>query len=277
MGAQEQTSQRQWPNRIDPLKIRRLYESDARGMLDRELLDDVGYGLYVRCQAILEAAEAWQGRVQCWNCDNTIPRRQGKVVNYRGHGPTRTGGDEEQLVCEQCGWQITWASYRKSLSGQAMGGTGREDALHTFVERWPAARTPQAKLLQIDALIHAFHCWDGTTIGSLVGASVIRATAEQVMALLDELAYGPQSTPGTQDTRQRWMARVEAKRAQRPMSELRALARELGIKGRSRMGRAELEAALRQARALSAVGSYSSGRSDISLNHDAYLDEAYSQ
>jgi hypothetical protein len=31
------------------------------------------------------------------------------------------------------------------------------------------------------------------------------------------------------------------------MSELRALARELGIKGRSRMGRAELEAALRSA------------------------------
>jgi hypothetical protein len=77
--------------------------------------------------------------------------------------------------------------------------------------------------------------------------------------------------------RARWLARVEAKRAQRPISELRALARELGIKARSRMGRAELEAALRYARASSAIDSYSSGRTDVSVNHDKYLEDAYSQ
>ena len=118
------------------------------------------------------------------------------------------------------------------------------DVLLSPMRQTLAARTPAAKLLQIDALIHEFHCWDGTTVGSPVGASVIRATAEQVMALLDELAYGPQSTPGRQETRQRWLARVETKRTQQPMSELRALARELGIKGRTKMGRAELEAAI---------------------------------
>jgi hypothetical protein len=238
---------RRWAQRVDPLKIRRLYESDARGMLDLELLDDVGYGLYVRVQAILEAAEAWRGRVKCWGCGSVIPRRQGRVVTYRGHGPTRIGGNDELLTCEQCGWQLSWADYRKSLAGQAMGGTGPEDALCTFVDRWPSARSPQAKLLLVDALIHEFHCWDGTTIGSPVGASVIRATPEQVMVLLDELAYGPQSTPGTQETHQRWQGRVETRRTQRPMAELRALAREQGIKGRSHMGRAELEAALEAA------------------------------
>jgi hypothetical protein len=247
MCARDRPGNRRWAQRVDPQKIRRLYETDARGMLDQELLDDVGYGLYVRVQAMLEVAQAWRGRVQCWGCENVITREQGKVVTYRGHGPTQIGGDDERLTCEQCGWQLTWAEYRKSLVGQAMGGTGPEDALHTFSARWPSARSPQAKLLQIDALIHAFHCWDGTTVGSPVGASMIRATAEQVMALLDELAYGPQSTPGRQEIRQRWQARLEAKRAQRPMSELRALARELGIQGRSKMGRAELEAALQAA------------------------------
>jgi len=29
-------------------EVCRLYESDARGMLDKELLDDVGYGIYAR-------------------------------------------------------------------------------------------------------------------------------------------------------------------------------------------------------------------------------------
>jgi hypothetical protein len=216
-------------------------------MLDQELLDDVGTGLYVRVQAILEAAEAWRGRVRCWGCGTVIARQQGKVVTHRGHGPTRTGGDEELLVCEQCGWRLTWADYRKSLAGQWMSGTGEKDALNTFADRWPSTRTPQAKLLLIDALIHAFHCWDGTTVGSPVGASVIRATGEEVMALLDELAYGPDSTPGRQAVRRQWQAQVEAKRSQRPMSELRALARERRIRGRSKMGRAELEAALRAA------------------------------
>jgi len=40
--------------RVPRHKIRRLYESDARGMLDEELLDDVGYGIYARCQDIIE-------------------------------------------------------------------------------------------------------------------------------------------------------------------------------------------------------------------------------
>jgi hypothetical protein len=65
-----------------------------------------------------------------------------------------------------------------------------------------------------------------------------------VLALLDELAYGSGSTRGLQKARQWWASRLEAKRTQRPLSELRAIARELGIVGRSRMRRAELQAAI---------------------------------
>jgi hypothetical protein len=231
---------------VDPRKIHRLYESDAQGMLDRDLLDDVGYGIYSRCRDLLEVAEAWRGRVKCWGCDTVIQRRQGKVVAYTGHGPTRIGGDEERLACEGCGWQIAWGDYRKSLSGQYLDATGLEDMFAAFTERWPSTLSPQARLLLIDRLIHEFHCWDGTTVGSPVGATVIRASAEEVLALLDELAYGPQSSDGLPETRQRWAARLEAKVRQRPMSELRAIARELGIRGRSRMRRAELQAAIEQ-------------------------------
>lgn len=92
-----------WASRVDPLKIRRLYRSDAQGILDQDLLDDVGYGIYVRCQALLEVAATWRGKVKCWQCDNVLPCRHGKMVEYTGHGPTLVGGKEEVLKCDQCG------------------------------------------------------------------------------------------------------------------------------------------------------------------------------
>jgi hypothetical protein len=89
-----------WASRVDPAKIRRLYESDAEGMLDEDLLDDVGYGIYVQCQALLEVSAAWRGGVKCWQCANVIPRRQGKMVEYTGHGPILVAGKKEVVKCE---------------------------------------------------------------------------------------------------------------------------------------------------------------------------------
>jgi hypothetical protein len=71
-------TQIRWSRRVLPAKIRRLYESDAQGMLDVELLDDVGYAIYVRCRDILEVSEARQGRVKCKRCGHVIQRQQGE-------------------------------------------------------------------------------------------------------------------------------------------------------------------------------------------------------
>ncbi|MGI6704943.1 MAG: hypothetical protein ACOX6S_01330 [Clostridia bacterium] len=38
-----------WAPKVNPNKIRRLYQQDAKGILDDELLDDVGYSLYGSC------------------------------------------------------------------------------------------------------------------------------------------------------------------------------------------------------------------------------------
>ena len=38
-----------WARRVSRAKVRRLYQSDALGLLDRDLLDEVGYGMYARC------------------------------------------------------------------------------------------------------------------------------------------------------------------------------------------------------------------------------------
>jgi hypothetical protein len=71
-----------------------------------------------------------------------------------------------------------------------------------------------------------------------------RATSDGALALLSDLAYGPASTRGLQQTRQQRACRPEAKKTQRPLSELRAIARDLGIRGRSRVRRNELQAAI---------------------------------
>ena len=49
-------------------KIRRLYETDAMGIVDEELLDDVGLSLCLRCQSILAVSDARNGKVRCPGC-----------------------------------------------------------------------------------------------------------------------------------------------------------------------------------------------------------------
>ena len=42
-----------WTPRATKRQIRRLYESDARGLLDENLLDEVGVQLCLRCENIM--------------------------------------------------------------------------------------------------------------------------------------------------------------------------------------------------------------------------------
>ena len=225
-------SKRYWSRRVKPIKIRQLYESDARGMLDQELLDDVGYGIYARCQDLIEVSEAWRGRVKCWGCGKIIVRQQGQIIEYHGHGPTLTGGKTEVLKCDCCSWQITWANYCKSASG--MNATGIETVLRTFVKRWPAISSPNEKLLLIDELIHAFHM-HYKRVGSSPGCTVIEATEKQLTELFDRLAYGAGSTRGLDKMRRVWASQRKAQQIQHSKSDLQAIARELGLKGYSRM------------------------------------------
>jgi hypothetical protein len=230
-----------WSKRVPRHKIRRLYESDARGMLDEELLNDVGYGIYVRCQDMLEVAEAGRGRVKCRNCGHIIVRQQGRRVEHPGHGVTLAGGETEVLACDRCSWQITWADYRKSLRGRHMHACGVEPLFESFVRHWPSARSPRAKLLLIDNLIHEFHVFE-QELGAPVGRNVIEGTGKEVAEFIDSLAYGTGSTPGLQETKRLWVSRRRG--MQFTKSDLQAIARALGVKGFSHMRRSELMAAI---------------------------------
>jgi len=112
----------EWAPRVSKKKIRRLYESEAGGILDEALLDDVGISLYLRCQSILTVGESQRGKVECPRCAksgfNTIIERQ-------------SSRKEEILRCTKCSWRLTWGEYHKTYQGKQLSEGGVGDYLGT--------------------------------------------------------------------------------------------------------------------------------------------------
>jgi hypothetical protein len=186
-----------WAPRVVPWKVRQLYENDAQGLIDEGLIDDVAYGFYARCQSILTTYAAEQGTVTCPRCGAGIPRRQ---------------RDEQELLrCPLGHWQVTWDAYWRSYRHKQLGGGRAVTAFTDFVEGLPTAQTPRDKMLLIDRLVHACH-------HSLTGAAahykrpaacnVIQGKMNELIALLDGLAYGPCTPPEILQTRAAWHEEV---------------------------------------------------------------------
>ena len=172
-----------WAPRVRMTQIRRLYESDARGMLDETLLDDVFITMLARCEAIHRVDEARAGRITCPSC-GTLFQRGASVPRQHRHST-------EPIHCPQCGWATTWGAFHRSFEGQQLTGGGAAPFVKEFRENAPAAaRDPKRKLLMIDRIIHQFHTWRDTPTRPCA-VNVIAGKAYEVLALLDELADGP--------------------------------------------------------------------------------------
>jgi hypothetical protein len=59
-----------WAPKVRQEQIWRLYQNDARGLIDEELIDEVGWALYSRCQSILWVTD--RNRVPCPRCHHVI-------------------------------------------------------------------------------------------------------------------------------------------------------------------------------------------------------------
>ncbi len=118
-----------WAQRVPQAKIRQLYESDARGLYDEELINEVGWALYARCRSLIEAEAARQGRAKCHQCEGII---------------AHSGGKEEVLRCRACGWEITWAAYFRSIQHKQLSGPDLVGIFTEFTSRFPNAARPQS-------------------------------------------------------------------------------------------------------------------------------------
>lgn len=182
-----------WAPKVRPERMWQLYQRDALGIADEELVDDVGMALHARCRSILLVSNA---QVECPRCGLTVD------VGWRHC-------DSDAIACPGAGclWHTTFGEYHRSWRHRDLIGAKIEGAVRTFVERYVLAASAVEKMLLIDGLIHAFHHShrDDPSLPTRSAANnLIEGSHEQVIALLDRLAYGERGTSGLPETRAAW-------------------------------------------------------------------------
>jgi hypothetical protein len=185
-----------WSPRVTQREIRRLYETDAKGIHDEELINEVGYGLLARCLSSIAAAEATRGKARCPQCSRVV---------------AHAGRREELLRCE-CGWELTWRDYFKTIQHkQLLGAEPVLDQFRSYVEAFSADRTPPEKMILIDQLIHGFHWYYKTNLPTRpVAVNLIEGRLSEVVAFLDNLSCGDRSTAGVMDNYAQWDKHIES-------------------------------------------------------------------
>ena len=93
-----------YARRVRQDNIRRLYTLDAKGIVDEDLMDDVGYAMLARCESIRIATRAHFGRATCPRCRNAV---------RRGSEDPRQWKKDEPLACP-CGWHTTWGELHRT-------------------------------------------------------------------------------------------------------------------------------------------------------------------
>lgn len=188
MTRQDQTVQ--WASKVPPWRIRRLYDTDARSIVDEEQIDAVGCALWQRCDSILTVTAAHYGHVRCLACDTSIERHS-------------RGSADESIACPKCGWTMPWADYHQTYRGKQLFGANAVDVFKQYQQAFPQAQTPQAKMLLIDRLIHAFHV-SLKDIGQPGVANLLEGSLAEVIRFLNTLTNSGTSAAGLDDSRAAW-------------------------------------------------------------------------
>lgn len=222
-----------WAGRVSRRDIQRLYESDAKGMLDETLLDQVHFSIHIRVCDMFEIKEAQQfGRIKCRHCGEPIA--QSYQMGLRNK--------KNPLTCELCGWETTCGEFYESYTGKSMLPGSATEIFERYLNRFPKAKTASEKFLLIDWLIHQFHVMQGVA-RMPVGQNVIQGTTEQVRELLESLAGNSSSTQGLSSLEE-WRAvyydPIRLFKQSHSHSQVQQIAAKLGIQGRSQMSEDEL-------------------------------------
>lgn len=180
-----------WAPRLKPYLIRRLYEQDAQGRVDDELLDQVGWALHARCDSFVIANRAMQGWARCAACQRDF--QQPYVL-------------KTELVCPVCGWRCPWRDYLNSIKGQQLNGGPEVVALfQEYLQDFPLAQTSTQKMILIDRLIHGFHHYlTSKRTRRPVAVNLLDGNLDFVIDFLNRLTFGPDSAPGVAESQAQW-------------------------------------------------------------------------
>jgi len=184
----------EWAPRVKPGKVKQLYELDAKGIYDEELIDDVGWALHARCMSFIQAVQATRGEAVCPVC-SAIVRHDLKP--------------DEMLSCTACGWQATWKAYFSTIQHKQLSGANPVlDLFREYTEKFLKAKNLREKMFLIDRLLTGFHYYGKTTTRP-VAVNLIHAPLTEVIRFLDELSLGDRSTPGLKENRQEWVEKSQ--------------------------------------------------------------------
>src|SRR6266542_3079726 len=151
-----------WAPKISQIKVRRLYELDSQSIIDLDLINDVGWALWERCESILTVTTAHYGHVLCPTCGAVIERQNPWTA-------------DENVECTKCDWHIPWATYHQSYRGKQLFGANAVGIFEAYHKAFPLAQKANEKMLLIDQLIHAFHV-SLKEIGRPVAANLIEGS-----------------------------------------------------------------------------------------------------
>jgi hypothetical protein len=179
-----------WARRVSKPKIEQLYRSCSKGILDQELIDEVGYALYARCQSMLDVTEIIRtGQPKCPACETILPKRNWSDRN-------------ELLQCPACAWQCPAQIYRKTYARKNLGTGGLDKEIRAFMRGFESALSYGDKLVLIDTLIHRFH--HASEQGRPLATALIEGNMKSTMAFLDRLSYGDSVPDEVHRTREAW-------------------------------------------------------------------------
>jgi hypothetical protein len=191
-----------WAPPVPSQKLVRLYEANASGLLDDDLVDDVGWRIWERLSDVIRVSN---GLVRCPGCTNEF------AVRVPGRDP------DEVVGCPSCGWDVTPRAWHKSWEHRDLNGHCEE--FQHYVSAWPKARNGRDRMLLIDAAVHALHVSSRDDLpGNFAARNFLEGSRPRIVALLDELALGPGSNVA-EGARARWQAARDEYRYARKSSE----------------------------------------------------------
>ena len=182
----EKLNKFKWHKKVSRNDLLRLYQSESKGMIDDELLDDIGLTFYMRCKQAKEVREYMdKGYIQCLHCDEVL-KVPGKVSSTAS---IVRGGNNLPIICK-CGYAYTYREYRRSCNAVNMPGGRAEPIFENFLQKWPGCKDTKSKMFLIDWLVHECHV---TLMSGARGRSVcvnlIEGTLKQISDLIMKLAY----------------------------------------------------------------------------------------
>ena len=196
-----------WPPRVSKQQIAQLYVTNAKGILDEELIDEVGIGLLARCESILTATDASRGRPVCPKCGELAFQ---KKISSQGQQRSTV------LYCEPCGWQVPWKRYKRSYQGKLLIAGAMEPFIKEYVKAYPKATTYRERMILIDQLIHRFHEEEREDRAGRIGAAaLIQGKLKDVVLFLDSLTYSENSLPEVREVLSLWRKQLEENRTRK--------------------------------------------------------------